>query len=237
MNDIKIKKGVDFDNGKPIIKVYAPYNTELIKRFKMTEGQWDSESKYWKFSPELLSAVRDILKSVFGYDDTADIEMYDVKFTMKEGLYERCDSVKIMGKIVAQAHGRDSGAEIGKDVNFVEGAPTSGGSMKNWSSEVPAGSVFILRNVPKPVYDKEYKEYEDVADIEILSRDNAETLPDEDASQITNELKNVTAAIEAISAELGVKTGKLAALQGEIADLRRKLNMQIEKIKELTTVV
>ena len=78
-----------------------------------------------------------------------------VKVTFKEEWSERCDDVIIFKKVIASARGRDSGARPGDDVTFLEGEPTSGGSMKNWESVVPAGCVVLLRHVPLTVWEED----------------------------------------------------------------------------------
>lgn len=65
---------------------------------------------------------------------------------------------RILGKSIASAWGRDSGARVGDDVAFVEGRPESGGSFKNWRSVVPAGSVVVLHNVPQAALQMELPE-------------------------------------------------------------------------------
>lgn len=52
---------------------------------------------------------------------------------------------------------------------FIRGGATSGGSAKNWTTEIKAGSVAILRNVNKALFEK----CEPVADARVEILENA----------------------------------------------------------------
>ena len=118
--------------------------------------KWDGENKCWTVPEEALPEVRKIMTDVYGETDLPDTcGSVTVKLTFKEEWSSRRDDVIIFKKVIASARGRDSGARPGDDVTFLEGEPTSGGSMKNWESVVPAGAVVLLRHVPLTVWEQD----------------------------------------------------------------------------------
>ena len=138
--------------------IYTPFNRDFVAAIKSNIGgrKWDADNKCWTVPEEALPQVRQIMMDVYGETDLPDTcGSVTVKVTFKEECSERCDDVIIFKKVIASARGRDSGARPGDDVTFLEGKPTSGGSMKNWESVVPAGAVVLLRHVPLTVWEEE----------------------------------------------------------------------------------
>lgn len=64
------------------------------------------------------------------------------------------DDIRLFGKTIASAYGRDSGAKLGKDAVLIKGNACSGGSVKNWRTIIVAESVILLNNVPRQMYEK-----------------------------------------------------------------------------------
>ena len=137
--------------------VFTPFNRDFVNAIRNVGGRkWDSENKCWTVPEEALPQVRQIMMDVYGETDLPDTcGSVTVKVTFKEEYSERRDDVIIFKKVIASARGRDSGARPGDDVTFIEGEPTSGGSMKNWESVVPAGCVVLLRHVPLSVWEED----------------------------------------------------------------------------------
>ena len=146
---------VNIENGRA--KVFTPFNRDFVAAIKNVGGRkWDADNKCWTVPEESLSQVRQIMMDVYGETDLPDAGgSVTVKVTFKEEYSERRDDVIIFKKVIASARGRDSGARPGDDVTFLEGKPTSGGSMKNWESVVPAGCVVLLRHVPLSVWEQD----------------------------------------------------------------------------------
>ena len=137
--------------------VFTPFNRDFVTAIRNVGGRkWDADDKCWTVPEEALPQVRQIMMDVYGETDLPDTcGSVTVKVTFKEEYYERCNDVIIFKKVIASARGRDSGARPGDDVTFLEGKPTSGGSMKNWESVVPAGCVVLLRHVPLSVWEQD----------------------------------------------------------------------------------
>ena len=136
--------------------VYTPYNAAFVSAIRKIGGaKWDAEGKAWMVPTASLPQVRAIMRDVFGEDDRLDTsKRVSVRLTFAKICSAECRPVEILGKTVARAYGRDSGARPGDDVAFEAGGPRSGGSAKNWRSVVEEGSVVILRNVPEAMLDK-----------------------------------------------------------------------------------
>ena len=146
---------VNIENGRA--KVFTPFNRDFVAAIRSVGGRkWDADDKCWTVPEESLPQVRQIMMDVYGETDLpGTCGSVTVKVTFKEEYSERRDDVIIFKKVIASARGRDSGARPGDDVTYLEGEPTSGGSMKNWESVVPAGAVVLLRHVPLSVWEQD----------------------------------------------------------------------------------
>lgn len=135
------------ENGKA--KVFTPYNAEFVSRIKLLGGRWNPSEKCWSVAEFKIDDVRAAMRNIYGQDDQPVSETVDVELTFSEEFYELCGPVTILGRTIATAWGRDSGARMGDDVMFLEGKPKSGGSVKNWHTVIPAGSIVKLPKLPK----------------------------------------------------------------------------------------
>ena len=137
--------------------VFTPFSRDFVAAIRNVGGRkWDADDKCWTVPEESLPQVRQIMMDVYGETDLpGTCGSVTVKVTFKEEYSERRDDVIIFKKVIASARGRDSGARPGDDVTFIEGEPTSGGSMRNWESVVPAGCVVLLRHVPLSVWEQD----------------------------------------------------------------------------------
>lgn len=129
--------------------IYTPYNAEFVSRIKLLGGRWNSSEKCWTVAEFKVDDVRSAMRSIYGRDDQPVAETVDVILTFTAEVSVWHAPVTILGRTIATAWGRDSGARMGDDVMFLEGKPESGGSVKNWHTIVPAGSVVKLPELPK----------------------------------------------------------------------------------------
>lgn len=136
--------------------IYTPYNAEFVKAIKGIGGaRWNRDKSAWAIPADCADQAREIMRRVYGEDDRPDCgERVDVRLTFDSSVSEWQSAVTIYGKTISRAYGRDSGARCGDDVAFVEGQPESGGSVKNWTSVVPQGSIVVLHNVPATLLDQ-----------------------------------------------------------------------------------
>lgn len=156
-----------------MIDVYSPYNPDFVKKIKGIGGaKWEPSKKCWIVPEDAVDVVRGFMVDVYGYSDIKENETISLKITVNNEIACMCEDVMLFGKIVSHATGRDSGAKMGNDVSYISGAATSGGSEKHWKSVVEAGSVVMLSNVNKNIFEKYEKEYNEKYDITIEVLEN-----------------------------------------------------------------
>ena len=137
--------------------------------------------------------VREAMREVYGRDDQPVTDMADVKLTFEESVAADRASVVILGRTVASAYGRDSGARVGDGVMFLQGKPKSGGSVKNWETIVPSGCVVKIFDVPKSLIDR--AELPDGVTLEIVGQNV-------DVQSLKDELARLTARVKEIRQQL-----------------------------------
>lgn len=114
------------------------YNRLLVEQCKNLGGRWDAEEKAWVFSAIVADKVEEL-------DYLINTDIVNIEITAKEDRWGEKGAVHFCGYRIAIAQSRDSGATLCDGVAMITGAIKSGGSMKNWGTEVSAGSQFRLR--------------------------------------------------------------------------------------------
>lgn len=145
MFEIKVK----VSDGKAAI--YSPYNKSFVTRIKVLGAKWDADARCWVVDESALEEAREVMREVYGQDDRPVTESVDVILHFCEDVGVFCAGVEVLGRTIATAFGRDSGAKVGEGVMFLQGQPRSGGSAKNWMTIVPAGCVVKLPKIPKEI--------------------------------------------------------------------------------------
>lgn len=128
------------------IKVETPYNEEFVTRSRNLRGKWEDGA--WWFDDTIIDYVRELMLSCFGTTGESPYEECDLIVKDFTG-YGACAPVKLFGRTVAYARGRNSGAKLGEDIVFISGEYDSGGSAKNWRTEV-RNATFIIKGFPCP---------------------------------------------------------------------------------------
>lgn len=126
----------------------TPYNPVYVQRIKQLGARWDASSKRWRINEQSVDAARKIMREIYGGDDQWQDEKVTVIATFSETQSALLNAYYLFGKVIAQAFGRNTGAQVGPEAAFVEGAPRSGGSVKNWKTIIPEGSIVEIYNVP-----------------------------------------------------------------------------------------
>jgi hypothetical protein len=129
------------------IYLVSPYDEDIARKCRNLNGDWTGNAWKFKYDEDVLAAVKHAVNETFEFD--YDAPRATAKIEFKEDFYQGKAPYTIGGYILSEARGRDSGAKVGPGVLLLEGKIESGGSMKNWSSEVRAGSVFKIKNFPK----------------------------------------------------------------------------------------
>lgn len=177
-------------------KIYTPYNKDFIAKLKLLGGRWDASASCWTISQRCIEEVREAMREVYGRDDQPVTDMVDVKLTFEESVTADRASVVILGRTVASAYGRDSGARVGDGVMFLQGKPKSGGSVKNWETIVPSGCVVKLLDVPKGLIER--ADLPDGVTLEIVGQNvDVQSLKDE-LTRLTARIKEIRRQLDAI---------------------------------------
>ncbi len=154
--DITMSEQIKIEKvGSDKIALFTPYNPQFVSKIKAAGARWNAESKAWMMAAANIDIAREILRTVYGRDDMprADEKLVRVKVTALEDVRVTRGPVVLLGRVIASAYGRDSGARIGEGVAFIEGEPQSGGSRSNWTTEIRQGSVFIISDAPSTMLD------------------------------------------------------------------------------------
>lgn len=138
--------------------VYTPFNKNFAKKMRAMNGNWNGSA--WVVNSMFVSAVREIMRNVYGYDDTdTDIQTVTLRIVFLENQSAYHDGIRMFGKTIATAYSKNSGAKLGDDVALIKGSIYSGGSVKNWNTEIDRDTVINLYNVPVTMYEKEKDSY------------------------------------------------------------------------------
>lgn len=156
--------------------VYSPYNKEFIKKIKAMNGTWNGNA--WIVKSMFVPAVREIMRNIYGYDDTdTNIQTVTLRIIFLESQSAYHDGIRMFGKTIATAYSKNSGAKLGDDVALIKGSIYSGGSVKNWNTEIDRDTVINLYNVPVTMYEKEKNFYNaEEVEIEVIKDDNENEL-------------------------------------------------------------
>lgn len=138
---------VSIKNINGTIQVYTPFNSEFVAEAKKITGTFNGEQKCWCFDERNLDLVKKILLSIYGTDGQEQ-QSVDVEITVKKTIKSELSPVCLAGREIASARDKNSGARIGNNISFVKDSPTSGGSAKYWTTEIPEGAVFRIFDLP-----------------------------------------------------------------------------------------
>lgn len=170
---------IEMENGKA--NVYTPYNPDFVKAIKGIGGaKWNGSGSCWIIPGSAVEAVREIMVDVCGYSDIKENETVCIRLTFNEEARELQKDVVLFGKVLSHAYGRDSGARVGDDVAYTAGGATSGGSAKNWYSIVKEGSVVVLTNVNRYIYEKAETKYDVTVEVLETKADKLQLLAEKE---------------------------------------------------------
>ncbi len=136
-------------NNIELISVTSPYNEEFIIAARKLKGVFNKTNKSWEFPIKSKAKVEAVVYQVFGVSSDSDSEKVTIELTFLETVQAEQSNVIISGRVIAKGDHRDSGAEEGWGVEFIEGEMSTDGSRKNWYTYVKKGSVFTVSKFEK----------------------------------------------------------------------------------------
>ena len=124
----------------------APYNPKFVAAAKSDFGaKWDGVA--WTFDlRDEAEAVKLIFKC---YGWTPGMALVSVRVLFDEERRASQAPFLMLGRALASASGRDSGARLGDGVRLLAGSVGSGGSMKNWLTVIDDGTELVVHDVPE----------------------------------------------------------------------------------------
>jgi len=150
------------------IAVESPYNSDFVKKARQMQGKWDSKNKVWVFDNEDRSLVLDILRSVYGYEESGELVTVEVGGdALKSG--DKYDHIVLFGQDLAKRWDRDSEVKLPKNVRVIKGDfASSGGSRKSPAIGDIVGVVLKVKDVSKMKAEELLNEYP--KDVKIITK-------------------------------------------------------------------
>lgn len=176
------------------ITVKSDYNIYFIAAARNLAGKFDKINQSWVFDIRDESDVLEACFLAYG-EDGVQKDQCDVKITIEKSYYADKDAIHFLGRPIARAFGRDSGAKVYGGVIIKQGGFDSGGSAKNWTTKALPNTTIVLRDVSHPLALHEQKKLlENGIKIEILL--------DKNKQKLIEEKERLLARLAEINAEL-----------------------------------
>lgn len=132
------------------IIIKSPYNSIFVEKARNLAGKWVALNEAWQFDIRDEAEVLEVCYFCYG-EDGIRYNKCNVQITFITATYADKSALKVLGYPIARAFGRDGGAKVSDGVLIKNGGFDSGGSAKNWTTRVKAGTVIVLRDVSKPL--------------------------------------------------------------------------------------
>lgn len=196
MSYVRIKKSPTY-SGR--LEVTAPYNPDLVIVMQKLGGKFEGNA--WSFDPRDEDTVRNACREIYGTDGDDNPPLVDVRLHFVSRVIEEREGLVIMGRHLAKAYGRDTGASLGFGVVVVSGSmPTSGGSMKNWTTVIPKDTVLEVRDVPRAAFDKLVSDPPDWVEAEIVREHAGDRAKlEEERARLEERIKAIDEMLEGMS--------------------------------------
>ena len=165
----KLSAPAEAQKAAGIVTLKSEYNSVLIKRCRELGGSWDGDAGAWTFSDLVTDEVEEL-------DVKYNSTLVAIEIAVNDELCESKGPIELAGIKIAQAWGRDSGAKLGKGIALIAGEINSGGSAKNWCTEIYKGSI-IRTTIPEMlIEDIESGDYGSKISVKRLETDASKTV-------------------------------------------------------------
>lgn len=105
------------------VQLHSPYDATLIRRAKELGGRWSAAARAWSFDSRDENRVRDLARSVFGTDGSADMDGPSITLRIPcanlPGIYDQ--EIRLAGRRLAYRPARDDAVRLGLGVVLVDG--------------------------------------------------------------------------------------------------------------------
>ncbi|MFT3819831.1 MAG: hypothetical protein QM750_19835 [Rubrivivax sp.] len=130
------------------LAVRTPFEPAFVAGATALAGRWSPP--HWLFDSRDEARVRKLMRECFGTDGNPADAHCTVRLELAGGHQAERDAIRIGGRELARAFGRDSGAPVREGVVLIAGGFRSGGSVQNWVTKVcDQGAVVLLQDLPE----------------------------------------------------------------------------------------
>lgn len=128
--------------------VSSPYHPDLPGPAKKLGGRWNKSA--WVYDARDEERVRELYRGIYGTDGSAPTgDLVSLRVSFPDGASTYHGGIFVGGRCIGRATGRDSGASLADGIIIISGNITSGGSVKNWRTVAPEGTIVEIRDVPR----------------------------------------------------------------------------------------
>ena len=182
------------ENNKLVVR--SPYHPDFPHGAKRLGGRWVNGA--WSFDLRDADRVRELCRDIYGTDGDISEPTVTLRASWPDGGQEYDGAVYVAGRQVARARDRDSGAALGDGIIVLAGGFGSGGSRKNWTTDIQKSTVIEIRDVPLAMAEKAVAESAGcVATVEILDAATIDrTALEAEAAKIRKRLAEIQALLE-----------------------------------------
>jgi hypothetical protein len=139
------------------LELEAPYHPALPHRARRVGGVWLGLATGWVFPLAAEEALRRLCQDIWAVDgrSTATEDMVDLQITVDErvpfrSVFEAHETpIYLVGREIAASLRNLRGARPGRGIRFLSGKPRCLTSPSTWSTSIPDGAVFVIRDVPR----------------------------------------------------------------------------------------
>jgi hypothetical protein len=138
------------------LELQASYHPALPGLATAIGGRWMGAELGWTFPRSQEAALRALCQEIWAVDGSPEAlaTTVDVQVTVDERAavrtvflaYER--PIYLVGRAIAASLTNRRAARPGRGVRFLQGKPCCVETPSKWSTVIPNGSVFLIRDVP-----------------------------------------------------------------------------------------
>lgn len=141
---------VKFQVNEGLLLVKCPFNTLFLSEARKRNGTWEPVIAAWRFDARDEGLLRQVCQRIFGTDGVTPPDVVTVRLSFPRDVESRdCAPLAYLGRDIARATGKTSGARLGDGVVLEEGGFISGGSAKYWRVIAKAGTSVLMRDVSR----------------------------------------------------------------------------------------
>jgi hypothetical protein len=139
------------------LELETPYHPALPYRARQVGGTWLGLTTGWVFPLKAEQALRALCQDIWAVDGSAAAveDVVDLQITVDErvpfrSVFEALETpIYLVGREIAASLRNLRGARPGRGIHFLSGKPRCLASPSTWSTSIPDGAVFQIRDVPR----------------------------------------------------------------------------------------